>query len=187
MAKINDIQNIIKQAATKINMPTYTENGNAALQPQQVNEPIIPLPTNSTAPENGPAPTSTTVQPTQQQALKQFLRTLKPGRDFGNYPGIPHPILLREGALRIMKFLNLRPHVTLLNNVVNTDGNNVSYTITVKLTLIDPDGSPVAESIASASTLESRFSKAGGINTVNTVAQQAQKRALVSAIKMLIV
>ena len=185
MAKINDIQNIIKAAAAKNNMPTYAENGNAALQPQ-INEPVIPLPNNANIPmQQQPAHTATSVQPTKQQALKQFLRTLKPGRDFGNYPGIPHPILLREGALRIMKFLNLRPHVTLLNNVVNTDGNNVSYTITVKLTLIDPDGSPVAESIASASTLESRFSKAGGINTVNTVAQQAQKRALVSAIKML--
>ena len=186
MAKINDIKNLI-QAAAKNNMPTYAENGNTALQ-TQINEPVIPLPNNPTSQQpSTPSIPSTSVQPTQQKALIQFLRTLKPGRDYGNYPGIPHPILLREGALRIMKFLNLRPHVTLLNNVVNTDGNNVSYTITVKLTLIDPDGSPVAESIGSASTLESRFSKAGGINTVNTVAQQAQKRALVSVIKMLIV
>lgn len=29
MAKINDIQNIIKAAAAKNNMPTYAENGNA--------------------------------------------------------------------------------------------------------------------------------------------------------------
>ena len=179
MAKINDIKSTIATMAQKNNVPTY---GNTALKVAE--PPVIPLPTNPNVPGNT---TTTSVQPTQQQALKQFLRTLKPGRDYGNYPGIPHPILLREGALRIMKFLNLRPHVTLLNNVVNTDGNNVSYTITVKLTLIDPDGSPVAESIASASTLESRFSKAGGINTVNTVAQQAQKRALVSVIKMLIV
>ena len=130
MAKINDIKNLI-QAAAKNNMPTYAENGNAALQPQ-INEPVIPLPNKPTSQQpSTPSIPSTTVQPTQQQALKQFLRTLKPGRDYGNYPGIPHPILLREGALRIMKFLNLRPHVTLLNNVVNTDGNNVSYTINI--------------------------------------------------------
>ena len=34
MAKINDIQNIIKQAAAKNNNSVYVENCNTALQPQ---------------------------------------------------------------------------------------------------------------------------------------------------------
>lgn len=177
--KINDIQAIIK--AAKINIPE--ENGNNALK---IAEPIIPLPTNKPNPviNTAPAATSPTVQVTPQQELKSWIRTnLKEGRDFGKLPSVPRPVLFREGALRIMHHLNLRPQVTLLDNVVSTDGASAGYTITLKLALINPEGEPVTESIGSASTLlEPGLRKA----SVNTCAQQAQKRALVAAIRMLI-
>lgn len=180
--KINDIQAIIK--AAKINIPE--ENGNNALK---IAKPIIPLPTNTTNmtnpnPKTAPAATSPDVQVTQQQELKSWIRTnLKDGRDFGKLPSFPKPVLFREGALRIMHHLNLRPQVTLLDNVVSADGASAGYTVTVKVALINPDGEAVIESIGSASTLlEPSLRKA----SVNTCAQLAQKRALIAAVRMLI-
>ena len=177
--KINDIQAIIK--AAKNNIPE--ENGNNALK---IAEPIIPLPTNTSNPVKKAAPTATTptVQVTPQQELKSWIRTnLKEGRDFGKLPSVPRPVLFREGALRIMHHLNLRPQVTLLDSVVSADGTTAGYTVTVKVALINPDGEAVIESIGSASTLlEPGLRKA----SINTCAQQAQKRALIAAIRMLI-
>ena len=83
-----------------------------------------------------------------------------------------------------MHHLNLRPQVTLLDSVVSADGTSAGYTVTVKVALINPDGEAVIESIGSASTLlEPGLRKA----SINTCAQQAQKRALVAAIRMLII
>ena len=182
--EINKIENLIKQAAARRN--TYEENGNAALQPQ-ISEPVIQLPTNTSNP-NPTKPsttTSTIVQLTPQQELKRWIRAnLKEGRDFGKLPSVNHPVLFREGAIRIMHHLHLRPQVTLLENVVTTDEKSAGYTVTLKIALINPEGIPVIESIGSASTLlEPGLKKA----SVNTCAQQAQKRALVAAIRMLIV
>ncbi len=185
MASIQQIQALIRKSAEE-SRKQYAEDGNTALQPK-VNEPVIQLPTNTPDPviNTAPAATSPTVQVTPQQELKSWIRSnLKEGRDFGKLPSVPRPVLFREGALRIMHHLQLRPQVTLLDNAVSVDGTSAGYTITVKVTLIDPDGAPVAESIGSASTLlEPGLKKA----SVNTCAQQAQKRALVAAIRMLIV
>ncbi len=177
--KINDIQAIIK--AAKNNIPE--EKGNNALK---IAEPIIQLPTNKSNPaiNTAPAATSPTVQVTPKQELKSWIRTnLKEGRDFGKLPSAPRPVLFREGALRIMHHLQLRPQVTLLDSVVSADGTTAGYTVTVKVALINLEGESVVESIGSASTLlEPGLKKA----SVNTCAQQAQKRALVAAIRMLI-
>ena len=185
MTAIKQIQEMIRKSAEE-SRKQYAENGNTALQPK-VNEPIIPLPTNTSNPVKKAAPTTTTptIQVTPKQELKSWIRAnLKEGRDFGKLPSAPRPVLFREGALRIMHHLNLRPQVTLLDSVVSADGTSVGYTVTVKVALIYPDGTPVNESIGSASTLlEPGLRKA----SVNTCAQQAQKRALVAAIRMLIV
>ena len=109
---------------------------------------------------------------------------MKEGRDYGKLPSVPRPVLFREGALRIMHHLQLRPQVTLLDNAVSGDGTSAGYTITLKIALVNVEGETVVESIGSASTLlEPGLRKA----SVNTCAQQAQKRALVAAIRMLIV
>lgn len=185
MASIQQIQALVRKSAEE-SRKQYAENGNTALQPK-VNEPIISLPNNTPNPviNTAPAAMSPAVQVTPKQELKSWIRThLKEGRDFGKLPSFPNPVLFREGALRIMHYLQLRPQVTLLNNVVSADGTSAGYTITVKISLIDPDGASVIESIGSASTLlEPGLRKA----SVNTCAQLAQKRALIAAIRMLIV
>ena len=185
MARINDIKSLIQaQAATaqKKNVPT-TSYGNNALEAAEA---IIPLPNNTPNPviNTAPAAASPTIQVTPKQELKSWIRTnLKEGRDFGKLPSVPHPVLFREGGLRIMHHLQLRPQVTLLDNAVSVDGTSSGYTITLKIALVNAEGENVVESIGSASTLlEPGLRKA----SVNTCAQLAQKRALIAAIRMLI-
>lgn len=180
MAKINEIQNIIKAAAAKNNMPTYAENGNAALQPQQVNEPVIPLPTNANATATSPADT----QPTPQQALKQFIKAhLRQGIDYGQIPGVKNNVLFKPGAAKIINFLRLRPQVQLLHTVFDPEAQAVSYT--VKVTLVDEDGIAITEALGAANTLEPKFAK-NALGSQNLVVSQAVKRATVSAVKNLI-
>ena len=177
MAKINDIKNIIASAAAKNNMPTY-ENGNNALK---VAEPVIPLPNNNTVPVTKP---TTDVQPTQQQALKAFIRSnLREGVDYGQIPGVKNNVLFKPGAAKIINFLRLRPQVELLHTVFDPEAKAISYT--VKVALINEEGIVVTEALGASNTLEPKFAKAG-MGSQNLVVSQAVKRATVSAVKNLI-
>ncbi len=184
MAKINDIQNIIKAAAAKNSVSSYADNGNTALQPQ-IHEPVIPLPNNPAVTEKVPAPSATSVQLTQQQALKQFIRTnLREGTDYGRILGVPNNVLFKPGAAKIINFLRLRPQIQLLHTVFDPEAKAISYT--VKVTLVNEDGIAVTEALGAANTLETKFAKAG-MGSQNLVVSQAVKRATVSAVKNLIV
>lgn len=175
MAKINDIKNIIASAAAKNNMPTY-ESGSNALK---VAEPVIPLPN-----VNGTSTPPTTVQPTQQQALKAFIKAnLREGIDYGQIPGVKNNVLFKPGAAKIINFLRLRPQIQLLHTVFDPEAKAISYT--VKVTLVNEDGLAVTEALAGANTLEPKFAKAG-MGSQNLVVSQAVKRATVSAVKTLI-
>ncbi len=182
MAKINDIKNIIASAAAKNNMPTY-ENGNNALK---VAEPVIPLPNNPSSPEaSRPSIPSTSVQPTQQQALKAFIRSnLREGIDYGRIPGVKNNVLFKPGAAKIINFLRLRPQVQLLHTVFDPEAKAISYT--VKVTLVNEDGIAVTEALGGSNTLEPKFAKAG-MGAQNLVVSQSVKRATISAVKNLIV
>ena len=176
MAKINDIKNIIASAAAKNNMPTY-ESGNNALK---VAEPVIPLPN-----VNGTSTPPTTVQPTQQQALKAFIKAnLREGIDYGQIPGVKNNVLFKPGAAKIINFLRLRPQIQLLHTVFDPEAKAISYT--VKVTLVNEDGLAITEALGAANTLEPKFAKAG-MGSQNLVVSQAVKRATVSAVKTLIV
>ena len=178
MAKINDIKNIIASAAAKNNVPTY-ENGNNALK---VAEAVIPLPNNNTVPVTKP---TTDVQPTQQQALKAFIRSnLREGIDYGQIPGVKNNVLFKPGAAKIINFLRLRPEVQLLHTVFDPEAKAISYT--VKVTLVNEDGIAVTEALGAANTLEPKFAKAG-MGSQNLVVSQSVKRATISAVKNLIV
>lgn len=176
MAKINDIKNIIASAATKNNVPTY-ESGSNALK---VAEPVIPLPN-----VNGTSTPPTTVQPTQQQALKAFIKAnLREGIDYGQIPGVKNNVLFKPGAAKIINFLRLRPQIQLLHTVFDSEAKAISYT--VKVTLVNEDGLAITEALGAANTLEPKFAKAG-MGSQNLVVSQAVKRATVSAVKTLIV
>ena len=163
-------------------MPTYAENGNTALK---VDEPVIPLPTNPNV--HGKITinnASGSVQPTQQQALKAFIKAnLREGVDYGKIPNVPNNQLFKPGAAKIINFLRLRPQVQLLHTVFDPEAKAISYT--VKVTLISEDGVAVTEALGGANTLEPKFMK-GGMGSQNLVVSQAVKRATVSAVKNLI-
>ena len=182
MAKINDIKNIIASAAAKNNMPTY-ENGNNALK---VAEPVIPLPNSPSSPEaSTPSIPSSSVQPTQQQALKAFIKAnLREGIDYGQIPGVKNNVLFKPGAAKIIKFLRLKLEIQLLHTVFDPEAKAISYT--VKVTLVNEDGVAITEALGAANTLEPKFAKAG-MGSQNLVVSQAVKRATVSAVKNLIV
>ncbi len=177
MAKLNDIKSTIAAMAQKNNVPTY---GNTALKVAE--PPVIPLPTNPDVPENT---TTTSVQPTPQQALKAFIKAnLREGIDYGQIPGVKNNVLFKPGAAKIINFLRLRPQVQLLHTIFNPEAKVISYT--VKVTLVSADGELVTEALGAANTLESKFAKAG-FGSQNLVVSQAVKRATVSAVKNLIV
>jgi len=179
MAKINDIKNIIASAAAKNNMPTY-ENGSNALK---VAEPVIPLPNNQAS--QTPSIPSTTSSPTQQQALRAFIKAnLREGIDYGQIPGVKNNVLFKPGAAKIIKFLRLKPEIQLLHTVFDPEAKAISYT--VKVTLVNEDGLAITEALGGANTLEPKFAKAG-MGSQNLVVSQAVKRATVSAVKNLIV
>ena len=175
--KINDIQNIIKQAAAKNNVPEY---GNTALKVAE--PPVIPLPTNPNVPEN----TTVSVQPNQQQALKAFIRNnLREGIDYGQIPGIGNKNqLFKPGAAKIINFLRLRPQVQLLHTVFDPEKNAISFT--VKVTLVNESGEAITEALGSGNSLEPKFNK-NPMGSANLIISQAVKRATVSAVKNLIV
>ena len=176
MAKLNDIKSTIATMAQKNNVPTY---GNTALKVAE--PPVIPLPTNPNVPGNT---TTTSVQPTQQQALKAFIKAnLREGVDYGKIPNVPNNQLFKPGAAKIINFLRLRPQVQLLHTVFDPEAKAISYT--VKVTLISEDGVAVTEALGGANTLEPKFMK-GGMGSQNLVVSQAVKRATVSAVKNLI-
>lgn len=176
MAKINEIQNIIRQAAAKNNLPEY---GNTALKVAE--PPVIPLPTNPTT-----APVKKTdVQLTPQQALKQFIKTnLREGIDYGQIPGVKNNVLFKSGAAKIINFLRLRPQVQLLHTVFDPEKNAISFT--VKVTLVNESGEAITEALGSANSLEPKFNK-NPMGSANLIISQAVKRATVSAVKNLIV
>ena len=176
MAKINDIKSTIAAMAQKNNVPTY---GNTALKVAE--PPVIPLPTNPDVTGNT---TTTSVQPTPQQALKAFIKAnLREGIDYGQIPGVKNNVLFKPGAAKIINFLHLRVQVQLLHTVFDPEAKAISYT--VKVTLINPDGEAITEALGAASTLEPKFLK-GGMGSQNLVVSQAVKRGTVSAVKNLI-
>jgi len=184
MAKINDIKNIIASAAAKNNVPAY-ESGNNALK---VAEPVIPLPTtgkNITKENVQPASStpSPAVMPSPQE-LRQFIKNnFIENRDFMRIPAVPKPILTKEGSIKILGFMHLRPQVKLLDSVYDAATGTAAYTYEV--TLMTMDGMPIISGVGASSTAEKKYAKAG-LDAINTVCNMAYKRALIGACKALV-
>lgn len=131
------------------------------------------------------APVSPLAQPSQQQALKAFVKNnLREGIDYGQIPGVKNNVLFKPGATKIINFLRLKPQVELLHTVFEPEPKAISYT--VKVTLVTEDGTALTEALGAANTLEPKFMK-GGMGSQNLVVSQAVKRATISAVKNLLV
>ena len=184
--EIAKIQELVKKQAAATGS-IYPENGNTALHEQAVKEPVIPLPTTgkNITKENvqttSPAP-SPALMPSPQE-LRQFIKkNFIENRDFMRIPAVPKPILTKEGSIKILGFMHLRPQVKLLDSVYDAATGTAAYTYEV--TLITTDGMPIISGVGASSTAEKKYAKAG-LDAINTVCNMAYKRALIAAVKQL--
>ena len=162
MAKISDIQNIIGEKARPVMQVT---EGATALKEDSK---IIPMPVKETLDTEKP------------QSLREFLKTLVDGVDYGNLPKVKGKVLFKSGALKILRFLGLKYSVILLDKTVSVQDGFIGYT--VKVDIINSDGEIIHESMGAANSFESKFEKAG-FSGDNLLCAMAVKRALVGAVK----
>ena len=97
--------------------------------------------------------------------------------------GIPKPILTKEGSIKILRFMHLRPQVKLLDSVYDAATGTAAYTYEV--VLITMDGMLIISGVGASSTAEKKYAKAG-LDAINTVCNMAYKRALIAAVKQLL-
>ena len=192
MASINEIKNLIKGMKGQA-VPVH--EGNAAVKqevaaPSVVEEtkPQLQLvkPNNQTAvarPEiasehrNETAPIETTCAD-----IKAATKALIEGVDYGYIPRVDKPILFKHGALKILRMMEWSKHETLVEKHIDVEHEFLAYT--VKVTVVDADGTPIAEAYGSANTKEAKFASKG-MSADSMLVGMAAKRALITAVKEL--
>lgn len=118
------------------------------------------------------------------KGLGVFLSSLVEGKDYGRLPGIPHPVLFKRGAQKILKFMNYHYTVALVDKTVVASDKLVAYTVLV--TILTAEDKYVGQALGSANSLESKFAK-NGMGADSMLVGMAAKRALIEAVKELIV
>lgn len=201
MAQIKDITELIKNIGSNVSIPANYE-GNTALQPrvqearmQFPEERIVANPAQNRNNEvsqntakNCPRPqgfsSSNSISVTADtKDIKVILNQLIEGKDYGSVAGIPQPMLFRSGAIKIISFFGLRIQESLLDKTVDVEHSYIGYT--VKVSLVDANDKTIVETIASANSLEKKFSKAG-MGADSMLPSMASKRALIAGAKILI-
>jgi hypothetical protein len=93
-------------------------------------------------------------------AIREFQRVVKEsmidGHDFGTIPGTPKPTLLKPGAEKIAKLLNLYDHYTILKSVEDWDKPFFYYQVECILSDIAA-GVPVSSGMGSCNSLEKKY------------------------------
>ena len=205
MAKINDIQAIIMsmraqtQAQTKVQAEApaegnaYQTNGTAALAPAYVEaqgvaeaRPDLQIVGSGKNAENQ-APVSRVEPPNNSNAsattyekMQAAAKMLISGKDYAQIKGIKGDVLLKSGALKLLRLSGCSHTYTMVDKTVDVANGFLGYT--VKTTIMDADGVIVAEALASANTLEKKFADKG-FAADSMLIGMASKRALVLAVK----
>lgn len=110
------------------------------------------------------------------------INSLIEGVDYAYYPKIKDKLLLRSGAVKIIRYLGYRYSMTMLSK--NYTETYISYTY--KASVIDSSNSIVMEAVGTANTLEKKFADRG-LAADYLVSNIAAKRALVAAAKELLI
>lgn len=205
MAKINDIQAIIMglraqtQAQTKVQAEApaegnaYQTNGTAALAPAHVEaqcvaeaRPNLKIVGSGKTAENQAhvsrvEPSNNSNASTNTHAKMQAAaKMLVAGQDYTQIKGIKGNVLLKQGALKLLRLSGCSHTYTMVDKTVDVANGFLGYT--VKTTIMDSDGVIVAEALASANTLEKKFADKG-FAADSMLIGMASKRALVLAVK----
>lgn len=118
------------------------------------------------------------------QKIKDAVKELIFGVHYGQVKGIKGNLLFKAGALKLMQLCGYKHTDQLLDKTVDAANGFIGYT--VKVTIVDENGVPIAEAIGSANSLEKKFADKG-FSSDYLLANMAQKRALIQAIKELLV
>ena len=115
--------------------------------------------------------------------IKNAVEELVLGVDYGPVKGIKGNILFKKGALKLLQLCNYKHCDTLLDKTVDVANGFIGYTC--KVVIIDENGEPIAEAIASANSKERKFEDKG-FSSDSMLVSMAEKRALISAVKELL-
>lgn len=116
-----------------------------------------------------------------QTGLHEFVMTeLIEGTDYGKINGYNKPTLLKPGAEKICRYLELSIEYTVEHRYEDWKKGFFLYELKVSLRQLD-NGTVAAEGIGSANTKEAAFAQPDGYPQLNTVIKMAKKRALVDA------
>ena len=208
MAKINDIQAIIMsmraqtqgQSKTQAEAPAednaYQTNGTAALAPTHVEaqgvaeaRPDLKIVVSGKTAENQ-APVSR-VEPQQKvnasantyEKMQAAAKMLISGQDYTQIKGIKGNVLLKQGALKLLRLSDCNYSYAMLDKTVDVVNAYIGYT--VKITIFDANGEIVSEALASANSLEKKFADKG-LSGYSMLVGMATKRALVQAVKAIL-
>ena len=205
MAKINDIQAIImsmraqtqaqtkKQAEAPVKGNDYQTNGTAALAQNPVEaqgvaeaRPDLKIITSGKKAENqAPVnrvepPNNSNASATTYEKMQAAAKMLISGKDYAQIKGIKGDVLLKSGALKLLRLSGCSHTYTMVDKTIDVANCFLGYT--VKTTIMDADGVIVAEALASANTLEKKFADKG-FAADSMLIGMASKRALVLAVK----
>ena len=115
--------------------------------------------------------------------LNDCLSKLIKDVDYMFLPKVEKPILLKNGAIKILKALNLRYSISLVNQTTIPSEKFLSYVSQVSI--IDEQDKIIVSSFGSANSHEAKFNKQG-MSCDPLIINMSVKRALISATKSLI-
>lgn len=116
--------------------------------------------------------------------IKNAVKELVLGVDYGPVKGIKGNILFKAGAIKLLQLCNYKHTDQLLDKTVDAANGFIGYT--VRVVIVDENGVPIAEAIGSANSLEKKFADKG-FSSDYLLVNMAQKRALIQAVKELLV
>lgn len=117
--------------------------------------------------------------------VKEFIKSnFIEGIDYAMLPKCTKPSILKSGAIKVCRYLELIPQPTIITERFDAENSLVSFTVSVSL--LNKEGRNVCTGIGFADSRESKFGTALAFNVANTVLKLAKKRALVDAITYLL-
>ena len=115
--------------------------------------------------------------------IKNAVKGLVLGIDYGPIKGIKGNILFKKGALKLLRLCGYKHSDQLLDKTVDVANGFIGYTC--KVVILDENGEPIAEALASANSKEKKFEDKG-FSSDSMLVTMAEKRALIQAVKELL-
>ena len=118
------------------------------------------------------------------QKIKDAVKELIFGVHYGQVKGIKGNLLFKAGAIKLLQLCGYKHTDQLLDKTVDATNGFIGYT--VKVVIVDENGVPIAEAIGSSNSLEKKYADKG-FSSDYLLVNMAQKRALIQAIKEMLV